>query len=199
MRQVFISYHHGNDQKYKDRLVERAKKNKIFADMSVERGDVPENIDDGSIRVRIRDEHLRESTVTIVLVGTETYKRKFVDWEIHSSMYDGDANTRSGIVAVMLPETGVQRTHAPHGADEKKLYPGSTWVSGPSSRAEWEERYPGMPDLLIDNLLKDDVMISVVPWDDIDDNVLRGLVEIASRDRSECKYDLSRKMMRDNM
>ena len=38
MHRVFISYHHGNDQQYKDELVDFAKKNRIFIDASVDTG-----------------------------------------------------------------------------------------------------------------------------------------------------------------
>ena len=42
MHKVFISYHHENDQEYKDWLVELGKLNGIFVDRSVDTGDIPE-------------------------------------------------------------------------------------------------------------------------------------------------------------
>jgi hypothetical protein len=56
-----------------------------------------------TIRQRIRDKYLRNSTVTIVLVGTETWKRKHVDWEISSSLRDSKLNKRSGLIGILLP------------------------------------------------------------------------------------------------
>ena len=50
-------------------------------------GDISDELSDARIREKIRDEYLRDSTGTIVLVGTETKRRKHVDWEIYSSMY----------------------------------------------------------------------------------------------------------------
>lgn len=89
MHKVFISFHHGNDQKYKDYLSRIADPFKVFIDKSVEIGDIDEDDSDETIRQIIRDDYLDDSTVTIVLVGTETRNRKHVDWEIFSSMYDG--------------------------------------------------------------------------------------------------------------
>lgn len=89
MHRVFISYHHDNDQNYKNALVKWAEENDIFIDYSVETGDIDDNLTDQQIREIIRDDYLRESTVTILLVGTETKNRKHVDWELYSSMFDG--------------------------------------------------------------------------------------------------------------
>lgn len=96
---VFISYHHLNDQAYKESLLEWNKNNNydIFIDASVDTGDIDDNLSDASIREKIRDEYLSDSTVTILLVGTETKNRKHVDWEIYSSMYDGQVNKKSGV------------------------------------------------------------------------------------------------------
>ena len=117
----------------------------MFMDASVDTGDIPDDMDDESIRRKIRDEYLRDSTVTIVLVGTKTKNRKHVDWEIYSSMYDGTVNKKSGIVVIMLPNTNAQIVTAPHGQEEKNLYPNSEWESV-SSRAGYERLYPSMPD-----------------------------------------------------
>ena len=103
MHKVFISHHHDNDQRYKETLVEFGEKYSIFVDRSVDTGDIPDEWTDQQIRREIRDRYLRDSTVTIVLVGMETRRRKHIDWEIHSSMYDGSVNRRSGIVVINLP------------------------------------------------------------------------------------------------
>lgn len=105
MHKVFISYHHENDQCYKDSLVACGEKYSIFLDRSVNAGDVRGSLPDERIRQIIRDDYLRDSTVTIVLVGAETRRRKHVDWEIYSSMIDGKKNKKSGIIAITLPRT----------------------------------------------------------------------------------------------
>lgn len=69
---VFISYHHANDQIYKDALVKWGEENEIFIDWCVNTGDISDELADQQIREIIRDDYLQSSTVTIVLVGTET-------------------------------------------------------------------------------------------------------------------------------
>ena len=103
MHKVFISHHHANDQCYKEKLVEFGEMHSIFLDRSVDTGDIPDEWSDQRIRQEIRDNYLRDSTVTIALVGTETRRRKHIDWEIYSSMYDGAVNKKSGIVVINLP------------------------------------------------------------------------------------------------
>ena len=198
MHKVFISYHHANDQWHKNALVDFGKNYSIFVDRSVDTADIPEEWTDQRIRREIRDGHLRDSTVTIVLVGRETRRRKHIDWEIHSSMYDGPVNTRSGIVVINLPGTS-DYFGAPYGDEEKKLvYPDITSWTSINERSEYERRYPYMPDLIIDNLMQSDVKISVAPWERINDTTLEFLIEAAFRTRSNCPYDLSRRMRRAN-
>ena len=101
---VFVSYHHANDQCYKDRFETLFVK--IYDTMvskSVEEGDIDPNLKTDTIRQKIRDEYLQDSTVTVVLIGSETWKRKHVDWEIASSIRDTEYNPRSGLLGIVLP------------------------------------------------------------------------------------------------
>lgn len=78
---------------------------------SVQIGDINTYLPTETIRQKIRDEYLRDSTVTVVLIGSETWKRKHVDWEIGSSIRHTQYNSRSGLIGMLLPT--YQR---PHGA-----------------------------------------------------------------------------------
>ena len=194
---VFVSYHHDNDQAYKEALIN----SDMFVDASVDTGDIDDNLDDEAIRQKIRDEYLKDSTVTIVLVGLQTKYRKHVDWEIYSSMYNGKVNKQSGMLAVNLPITGCTNYTAAHGEDEKKkIYPTTKSWTSITSRSEYEKRYPYMPARIIDNLLNKDAKISVTNWDNIKDDIskLQFLIDITFDDRFNCKYDLSRPMRRKN-
>lgn len=55
------------------------------------------------IKRRIREKYLTDSTVTIVLLGKCTWSRRFVDWEISSSLRNDPENKRSGLLAIPLP------------------------------------------------------------------------------------------------
>jgi hypothetical protein len=145
---------------------------------------------------------LKDSVVTIVLVGIETKNRKHVDWEIYSSMINGKINKRSGILVVNLPSTGFNYCRAAHGDDEKRtVYPETTSWMNITSRAEYERRYPYVPARIIDNLLKESAKISITNWDKITNDIenLRFLIDATFRDREQCEYDLSRIMRRMNL
>ena len=200
MHKVFISYHHANDQWYKDNLVSMGKYHKIFIDQSVDTGDISDNLSDPAIREKIRDDYLRDSTVTIVLVGQETKRRKHVDWEVYSSMIDGKINKKSGIFAVNLPSTGCGYYTACHSLEKETVYPEcKNWISI-DSRAKYERRYPKMPERIIDNLLKSEAKVSVTNWSRIENNpsILRFLIDAVFEDRAACEYDLSQAMRRNN-
>ena len=99
---VFISYYHDDDQRYKDRLVGRM--GNLIVDRSVDVGDIVDsNLPLDEIRRQIRDDFIRDATVTIVLIGPRTWQRKHVDWEIHSSLRDTDHNKRCGLLGILLP------------------------------------------------------------------------------------------------
>ena len=200
MHNVFISYHHDNDQYYKEKLVALGTGFSAFIDRSVDTGDISEDLPDESIRRRIRDEYLRQTTVTIVLVGTETKHRKHIDWEIHSSMYDGSVNRRSGILAINLPSTRCTTFTAAHAGEKEAVYPDvRNWMKV-DTRLEYESLYPHMPDRIIDNLLNPDVRLSVAPWERIANrpDLLEFLIDSAFKHRQSCKYDLERPMRRRN-
>ena len=198
MHKVFVSFCHRDDQKYKDALVNWAEENDVFIDGSVDTGDIPDEWDDQKIRETIRDEYLRDTSVTILLVGPNTQYRKHVDWEIYSSMYNGKKNKKSGIVVVMLPETNCDSCHIPYANEKSQIYPEiRSWINI-DSRSEYEKRYPDMPKRIIDNLMKDGVKISVTTWDKLTLDNLRMMLDNAYDNRMSQPYDLSRDMRRKN-
>ncbi len=103
--QVFVSYHHSPfDQPYRNLFeVMFSSYHEIMITKSVQIGDINPNLPTDTIRKKVRDEYLRQSTVTVVLIGAETWKRKHVDWEIGSSIRDTQYNTRSGLIGILLP------------------------------------------------------------------------------------------------
>lgn len=101
---VFVSYHHARDQAYRDRFEwSFADGYDIMVSKSVQIGDIPPHLTTETVRQKIRDEYLRDSTVTVVLIGAETWQRKHVDWEIASSIRDTNFNSRSGLLGILLP------------------------------------------------------------------------------------------------
>ena len=101
---VFVSYHHALDENYK-RIFELRFGNAFGAIVpgSVNDGDIDPNLPADTIRQKIRDEYLRDTSVTVVLVGAQTWQRKHVDWEIGSSIRDTRTSPRSGLLGILLP------------------------------------------------------------------------------------------------
>ena len=194
MHKVFISFHHANDQWYKDELVKWGTGNKVFIDGSVDMGEIPDNWDAQHIREYIRDNHLKDTTVTILLVGTETKNRKHIDWELFSSMYDGKVNKKSGILVINLPSVCCQYHTLCTKEEKEAILPNQkTWISI-NDRSEFDRRYPYMPARIIDNLLKKGVSISVINWGDLSVDKLRLLIDKAYDARANNDYDMSREM-----
>ena len=107
---VFISFHE-RDIKYKERFV-RMMGTRIV-DRSVDTG----NIDDTglktvTVRQKIRDDYIRDASVTIVLIGPRTWQRKHVDWEISSSIRRTKKSSRCGLLGILLPH------HSDYGKDK---------------------------------------------------------------------------------
>lgn len=198
LHKVFISFHSA-DIGFKESLIDFNQTHKIFIDASVDTRDISDALPDQTIRQMIRDEYLRNSSVTILLVGQGTKGRKHVDWEIYSSMINGSINKRSGILAVLLPGANPGNYYtAAHDNEKVVIYPETTSWTSVVHRSEYEERYPYLPNRIIDNLLKKDVKLSVVPWDKLTASTLPLLIENASSSRLTNMYDLSRPMRRSN-
>ena len=101
---VFVSYHHENDQGSRNRF-ERLFVGvyDIMDSRSVKLGAIPNGLTLDEISRRVRDDYLSDSTVTVVLIGQDTWRRKHVDWEIAAMLRDTDANPRSGLLGILLP------------------------------------------------------------------------------------------------
>jgi len=96
-RKVFVSFHHGSDQYYFELFTGTfGVSYDVFYDQSLDghiRSDDPEYVNRA-----IREDYIRGSSLTIVLCGRETWKRKYVDWEISSTLHYEHA-----LLAIILP------------------------------------------------------------------------------------------------
>ena len=106
---VFISFHE-QDIEYKKAFVRMM--GKRIVDRSVDTGNIKESgLKTATVRQKIRDEYIRDATVTIVLIGPRTWQRKHVDWEIGSSIRRTKRNPRCGLLGIVLPN------HSSHGKE----------------------------------------------------------------------------------
>jgi len=108
VHKIFISYHHGEtpyegDRAYRERLENILTTSGIAINHSVPYDAIRSDLMTETVRQKIRDEYLRDATVTVVLVGKDTWRRKHVDWEIGSSIRDTSLNPRAGLLGLILP------------------------------------------------------------------------------------------------
>ncbi len=196
MRKVFISFDRVSDQKYKDSLVSWAQMNKVFVDGTAEMGEVSKRWGDKRVGEFLRDEHLADTEVTILLVGAETRKRRNVDMELYASMCDGKVNRKSGVIVIMLPYSERAYYLCAHEneeefyAEEKNDWPEiSTWD-------EYKKRFPYIPERIIDNIVVPEAQISVVNWSKVTPERLRIMIENAVGCSEGCAYDTSRPILK---
>ena len=103
---VFVSYHH-EDQEEVDAFIETFDTER---DVFISRGvgidfedDIINSDNTDYVMRRIRELYLQDSTVTIVLIGKCTWARKYVDWELQSSLRSGATVTPNGLLGIKLP------------------------------------------------------------------------------------------------
>lgn len=101
---VFVSYHHSNDQEKADYLRKAYGDNNTLLDSSLD--EAYKCSSDDKILAAIRKNHLKDSTVTIVLIGSETANRKWIDWEICASLRPYGSRSRNGLLGIYLPTAG---------------------------------------------------------------------------------------------
>lgn len=162
---TFISYHHADEQEVSgfinqfdhnhDVMIARG----IGASMA---GDVINSTNTDYIKQRIRDLYLRDSSVTIVLIGAETWKRRFVDWEVAASLRNTANSSRNGLLAITLPSVATKSRKLPDRVDDnvdrdKNDAGYARWMKYPSSASSLasmiEEAYQrrSTHDLFVDN------------------------------------------------
>lgn len=141
---VFVSYHDANDRESRKKFEEMCED--VIVSQSVDIDDIDPDLKTETIRQKIRDEYLRDSTVTVVLIGKQTWQRKHVDWEIGSSIRQTEYNTRSGLLGIILPtytrpEPGKYYIHTvpPRLYDnvERKYAEVYDWSDDPDQIQEW--------------------------------------------------------------
>lgn len=103
MRNVFVSYAHRLDQNEANAFRARfGGSGMVFSDRSLDSGDIGHLTDDTIKDIYIRPK-IRNSSVTIILIGEETGGRWWVDWEIYYSLIHTKSNGRNGLLGIMLP------------------------------------------------------------------------------------------------
>lgn len=124
-RKVFVSYHHAGDQWFYNEF------SRFFHDQyeAIYDNSLERQFDSDDVRYvmqRIRDKHITNTSCTVVLIGADTHRRKYVDWEIKATL-----DKEHGLVGIVLPTH--QKT-----ADQKIIVPDRFHDNVVSGYARWE-------------------------------------------------------------
>ncbi len=97
--------------------------------------DFVDSDDTDYIMARIREKYLSDSTVTIVMIGECTWARRFIDWEIYSTLREYEKYPVSGLMAITLPSVANLSKTLPlrlaDNIDDSKKY--ARWWKYPTS------------------------------------------------------------------
>jgi hypothetical protein len=107
-RNVFISFFQG-DRAEVDEFIDRwAYREGLFTPKVLGVSSNDDFINSSNpeyVMSKIREKYLGDSTVTIVLIGSCTHSRRYVDWEIKTSLRRG-SYTPNGLIGIILPSMG---------------------------------------------------------------------------------------------
>ncbi len=98
----FVSYHEANSTAVQNFINEFSD---VFTAKTLgvtDEDDFIKSDDREYVMRRIREKYLSNTTVTIVLIGECTKARKYVDWEIASSLRNDPVNGRSGLLGINM-------------------------------------------------------------------------------------------------
>ena len=104
-RRCFISYHHADELEVQA-FLETYSNSHVFThralglDMA---NDIVNSNDTDYVMRRIREQYMQNTSVTIVMVGQNTWKRRYVDWEIAASLRNGFGSPANGLLGIKLP------------------------------------------------------------------------------------------------
>jgi hypothetical protein len=102
---VFISYHHDDQEEVEKFIKTFDQEHDIFISRALGVGmeeDIINSNNTQYVMQRIRDLYLKDSTVTIVMIGKCTWARRYVDWEIQSSLMQGESHIPNGLLGIKL-------------------------------------------------------------------------------------------------
>ena len=141
-RKVFISHYKG-DRKEVDAFIQKfANEEKVFTPYVLGANENDEFINSTNaeyVMTQIRNKYLLDTTVTIVLLGSCTHSRRYVDWELKSSLRQG-VYVPNGVLGILLPSKG-NSAHLPPRLKDN-------WSKGHVDCYARYKFYPGTPEEL---------------------------------------------------
>lgn len=107
-RKIFISHYKGNRKEVEEFIKKFGNDEKVFIPYVLGANNNYDFINSGNtdyVMTQIRKKYLKDTTVTIVLIGSCTHSRRYVDWELKSSLRQGEYMA-NGVIGILLPSMG---------------------------------------------------------------------------------------------
>jgi len=142
-RKVFISYHHKDDDEVTNFVHKWTVNEKVFIPKGIGvtfSYDIINSSNPEYVMSQIRQKYLEDSSVTIVLLGSCTHSRRYVDWEIKSSLRQPLGSVPNGLIGIILPSLGTTAHLPPRFQDN--------WVEGHANCYARFYTAPGSADQL---------------------------------------------------
>jgi hypothetical protein len=134
-RKCFVSYHHSDATAVNSFIDKFGPGNFIKRGITMPE-EVVDSTDTDYVMRRIRELYIKDSTVTIVLVGKCTWARRFVDWEVQASLRKPANGLPNGLLAILLDRSlrpalpNRVKLNKDSGYAEYHYYPGSAATLG---------------------------------------------------------------------
>lgn len=127
-RRIFVSYHHGGDQAYYDHFSQKFHDDYgLIHDRSLE--EPFRSYDPDYVMRQIRERHISGTSCTVILIGRDTWGRKYVDWETKATL-----DKMHGLIGIKLPSATI--TSAGSYAAPPRFC--QNWASGYALASTWE-------------------------------------------------------------
>lgn len=107
-RKVFISHYKGDKDEVEEFIKKFATEENVFIPKALGANDNDDFIESANtdyVMTQIRKKYLDDSTVTIVLIGSCTHSRRYIDWELKTSLRQG-SYVPNGVMGIILPSKG---------------------------------------------------------------------------------------------
>ena len=114
-RRVFFSFYKGDTAEVDQFINYWGNREGVFTPYVLGAGDNDDFINSTNteyVMSQIRARYIKDSTVTIVLLGSCTHSRRYVDWEIKASLRQGNDGLPNGLLGIILPSSGTS-VHLP--------------------------------------------------------------------------------------
>ena len=107
-RRVFISHYKGDKTEVENFIDDFANQQGVFTPYVLGANDNDDFIDSDNpdyVISQIREKYLKDTSITIVLIGGCTHSRRYVDWEIKGSLMQGES-IPNGLIGIILRSKG---------------------------------------------------------------------------------------------